>query len=139
MAGAAWLGQFLSNYPAQAQGQETFKGRLAPVPLDAKTRPDVAGFGSATAVLAGTKLTVSGNFSEFKSPATVARVHQSRITGIRGPALFDLTVTKGMSGTISGSFDLTSQQADALRKGLFYVQIHTEKAPDGNVWGWLFK
>ena len=122
-----------------AQGQETYKGRLAPVPVDAKTRPDVAGFGNASAVLAGTKLTVSGTFTDFKVPATVARLHQSRVTGIRGQAIFDLTVTKATSGNISGSFDLTPQQVEGLKKGQIYVQIHTDKAPDGNVWGWLFK
>jgi len=24
-----------------------------------------------------------------------------------------------------------------LEKGRFYVQLHSEKAPDGNLWGWL--
>ena len=138
-AGMVWFGLPLWDSPVAAQGQETFKGRLAPVPLDAKTRPDTGGFGTAQAVLAGTKLTVSGTFTEFKAPATVARLHQSRITGIRGPAIFDLTVTKATSGSISGSFDLSPQQAEGLRKGQFYVQIHTDRAPDGNVWGWLFK
>jgi hypothetical protein len=124
---------------ALAQGQETFKGRLAPVPVDAKTRPDTGGYGSATAVLAGTRLTVSGTFEQFKSPSTVARLHISRVTGVRGPAIGDLTVTKGTAGTISGWFDLTPQQVEGARKGLLYVQIHSEKAPDGNVWGWLLK
>jgi hypothetical protein len=26
-----------------------------------------------------------------------------------------------------------------LRKGMVYVQIHSEGAPDGNLWGWLLK
>ena len=24
-----------------------------------------------------------------------------------------------------------------LEKGRLYVQLHSEKAPDGNLWGWL--
>ena len=28
------------------------------------------------------------------------------------------------------------QLAD-LEKGRLYVQLHSEKAPDGNLWGWL--
>jgi hypothetical protein len=26
---------------------------------------------------------------------------------------------------------------EGLRKGKFYIQIHSEKAPDGILWGWL--
>jgi len=42
-----------------------------------------------------------------------------------------------MNGTLSGSFDLTPDQIESLKKGKWYVQIHSEKAPDGNLWGWL--
>jgi len=38
------------------------------------------------------------------------------------------------SGTVSGSFDLTLNKSDGLRKGRLYVQIDSEKAPDGNLW-----
>ena len=41
----------------------------------------------------------------MKSPATAAHIHQA--PGVRGGLLLTLTVTKAMSGTISGSFDLT--------------------------------
>ena len=76
-AALMWLGLSFKFAPASAQSQETFKGRLAPVPVDAKTRPDVAGFGNASAVLAGAKLTVSGTFTDFKVPATVARLRSA--------------------------------------------------------------
>ena len=123
-----------------AQGQDTLKGRLAPVPVDAKSRPSTGGFGSVTAVLAGSKLTLNGTFTEFASPSTVGKLHLSKMIGVRGPAAFDLTITKGATnGTISGTFDLNAQQAEAARKGLLYVMIHSEKAPEGNVWGWLLK
>jgi hypothetical protein len=32
---------------------------------------------------------------------------------------------------------LSSAQATAFSSGLLYVQIQSEKAPDGNLWGWL--
>jgi hypothetical protein len=57
--------------------------------------------------------------------------------GVRGPAVLDLTVTKATSGQIGGSFELTQEQADALQNGKLYIQIHSEKAPDGNLWGWF--
>jgi hypothetical protein len=115
----------------------TFKTRLAPVALDAAMKATIAGEGSATAVLAGSKLTVNGTFEGLKSAATMAHIHQGSATGVRGAKLLDLTVTKAMTGNVSGTFELTPEQVEALKKGRWYVQIHSEKAPDGNLWGWL--
>jgi CHRD domain len=92
-----------------------------------------------TATLAGSKLTINGTFEGLKGNATVAHIHQGSAAGVRGPKLLDLTVTKATSGNLSGSFDLTPDQVDALKKGRWYVQIHSEKAPAGNLWGWLVK
>jgi hypothetical protein len=120
-----------------AQTQERYKTRLSPVSMDASMRANIAGLGTASAVLAGTKLTVSGSFEGLRSPATIAQLHEGRGTGVRGPVAFDLTVTKATSGTLEGSFDLNPEQLEDLKKNRFYVQIHSEKAPDGNLWGWL--
>ena len=122
---------------ALAQSPETFKTRLAPVAMDAAMKSTIAGTGSATATLTGTKFTVNGNFEGLKSNATMAHIHQGTAPGVRGPKLLDLTVTKSLSGTLSGSFDLTPDQIESLKKGKWYVQIHSAKAPDGNLWGWL--
>ena len=100
-------------------------------------RPGVTGSGSISAVLAGTKLTVTGSFEGLRSPATIARIHKSPIRGVRGPELLSLTVSPTTSGTISGTLDLTPAQVTDLEKGRLYVQLHSEKAPDGNLWGWL--
>ena len=51
--------------------------------------------------------------------------------------MFDLTITPGTSGKIDGSIDLSSAQVEDLARERFYVQLHSEKAPDGNLWGWL--
>ncbi len=122
-----------------AAPEEKFHTRLAPVALDATMRATVAGTGSASAVLSGAKLTVNGTFEGLVSPATTAHLHLSRVAGVRGPAVFDLTVTHATTGSVSGSFDLSPDQVEALRKGRFYIQIHSEKAPDGNLWGWLMR
>jgi hypothetical protein len=127
----------LSSFAVTAQGGKTFKARLAPVPVDLTMTPTVAGSGAVTAVLAGNKLTISGTFDGLKSPATIAQVHKGPIAGVRGPVVFDLTVSKGTNGTISGSADLTPLQLTDLEKRRLYVQLHSEKAPDGNLWGWL--
>ena len=58
---------------------------------------------------------------------------------MRGPAVFDLTrLRPRTSGKNSArSLDLTPAQVDDLGRERFYVQLHSEKAPEGNFWGWL--
>src|SRR2546426_1345851 len=77
-----------------AQTPKTFKGRIAPVPIDVSMQSTIAGSGSVTATLSGTKLTLSGSFDGLKSPATIAQLHRSPVRGVRGPVVFDLAVTK---------------------------------------------
>ena len=122
-----------------AQAPKNFRARLSPVPIDLTMQATVAGSGVATAVLTGTRLTVSGTFEGLKSPATTARIHKSPTRGVRGPEILNLTVSAAVSGSISGTFDVTAAQAGDLQKGLLYVQIQSEKAPDGNLWGWLLE
>ena len=122
-----------------AQSQERYRVRLSTVPMDGGMRETVAGSGSASAVLSGSKFTITGNFQGLRTPATAARLHSGPERGVRGASLGDLTVSKAMSGTISGSIDLTPEQVQNLRKGRLYIQISSEKAPDGNLWGWLLR
>ena len=122
-----------------AQNQERYKVRLSTVPMDGGMRATVAGAGSASAVLAGSKLTINGTFERILSPATSARLHSGVARGVRGPAVGDLTVSKAINGTIAGSIDLTPEQVQGLHKGQLYIQISSEKAPEGNLWGWLLR
>ena len=136
------IGIHLVGISSQAQSGEKYRTRLSPVPALGIAPAAVAGVGSASATLAGRKLTVSGSFEKMASAATEAHLCLGQITGARGDSVFDLTVSKagdGTSGTIAGSFDLTPQQVDALKKGRFYVQIHSEGAPKGHLLGWLLK
>jgi CHRD domain len=137
LAIAALVGCFAQAGAAQSQGK--YRIRLSTVPMDGGMRDAVAGRGSASAVLAGTKLTITGTFDGLRSPATAARVHLGLATGVRGASLADLTVSKATSGMVSGTIDLTPEQLQSLQKGKLYVQISSEKAPDGNLWGWILK
>lgn len=120
-----------------AQTQPTsFRARLTPVPVESATASAITGSGVITATVDGTRLSLTGTFAGMKSAATIAQIHLGA-RGVRGPAEFDLTVEKAASGAISGTATLNRSQLDSLRKGWFYVQIHAEKAPDGNLWGWL--
>jgi hypothetical protein len=139
LAAAAVLAAVL---PLAAQGVEKFTARLAWVPTTGADRANVTGRGSATATLSGTKLSVAGTFEGLAAPATVARLHEGVAKGARGAAIADLTITKGVNGTISGSAELTKPQLESLRQGRLYVQVHSEKgvAPDGsNLWGWFLR
>jgi hypothetical protein len=120
----------------QAQAARTFKTRLSPVPV-AAYNVNVVGTGTVTATLTGNKLSVSGTYEGLASPATQAKIFKSPKPGIRGDALLDLKVSGGTSGTITGQFDLTAAQVQELSASRYYVQLHSEKAAEGNLWGWL--
>lgn len=120
-----------------AESTTSFKTRLSPVAMDASMSENILGSGSAVALLTRSKLVVTGSFEGLASPATTAQLHESTVTGVRGPAVLDLTISKATSGTLSGSFELTPQRIATLRKGRIYIQLQSEKAPDGNLWGWL--
>jgi hypothetical protein len=134
----------LSLVPAipdlNAQTAEMFKARLSPVPINISMMSTIAGSGSLTATLQGKQLTIQGSFEGLRSPATTAQIRRGP-KGIRGPVIpnFELAVTKAEKGTVSGTLELTPDQIADLRNGRWYLQIQSERAPDGNLWGWLLK
>src|SRR6476661_2641073 len=103
-----------------AQPPKTYRARLSPVPIDVAMQATVAGTGSVSAVLTGTKLAITGSFEGLRSPATIAQVHKGPVKGARGPVVFELTVSKaseGTSGTLAGTVELTTIQLADLEKG----------------------
>lgn len=147
LGGSCVLALLWAATPALAQGapagagatkkQEQFETRLSPSPLTDGTRVNITGEGRAHATLDGKTLTVSADFHGLSSPATTAELYDGSGIGIPGSKAFDLTATPGTSGTVSGSVTLTSKQVAAVRHGHFYVQINSQKAPTGNLTGWL--
>lgn len=121
---------------AQAQAPQ-YRARLAVVPIDIPMQSTIAGAGTVTATLKGTTLTLNGTFTGLKTPATVARLHRGPKMAMRGPSIGELTATAATSGSITGSIELTKEQVDDLAAGRLYVQLHSQKAPNGNLWGWL--
>jgi len=135
-----WTGIFA------AQSAQTYKARLGIVPISnaaARNNIDesatVFATANATATLTGTKLAVTGSFAGFKSPASLAQIRSGAAMGVRGPVLFDLTITKETKGTFSGTFDLTPTQVDLLKNSRLYLQIHNQNTPEGALWGWFLK
>jgi hypothetical protein len=127
-------------FASAGSAAESFDARLSTMPIDEVNRGIVAGSGAVRAVLDGNKLSLTGSFTGLRGPATVARVHQSRgDRGIRGSAIYELSVTQDVAGSIEGEAELTPEQVEMLLAGRLYVQIHSTSAPDGNLWGWLIK
>jgi hypothetical protein len=127
---------------ALAQPSRTFTAELGWVPIGGAERNDVAGDGTATAKLSGTKLSIEGSYEGLPAPATGAKVHEGVATGARGRglALGELRVTGGTSGKLAGDLRLTAEQVTALKAGRLYVQIYSEKGvpPEhATLWGWL--
>jgi len=124
---------------AAAQGNgETYHARLSVVPLSVDMQANVAGLGQVTATLVGNKLTVTGDAKGLRSPATTIAIHRGP-KGIPGPAILMLEATHTTAPTISGTLELTPQQLADLRGEQFYVQLNSERAPEGNLRGWLLK
>jgi hypothetical protein len=116
---------------------EDYAQRLTAVAYDGAMRANVQGDGHVTATLDGRKLTVQGDFSALPSAATGAKLYSGPSIGVPGPALLDLQLSGQSEGTFQGSFTLTAAQLAALKRGHIYVQINSQKAPEGNLWGWL--
>lgn len=121
---------------AGAQDVEEFRGELSVLPVDFATYQSLSGSGEIRGNLSGRLLEISGSFEGLSSPATRAHVHRAPVAR-RGPVAFAIEVTQGTEGTLDGRVDLDGSQLDALRDGELYVQIHTEKNPEGELRGWL--
>ena len=128
---------------ARGQLGAPFSGRLEPI-ADAQ---GAAGTGFLYSVMdyypEGPKMMVNGTFEGMSSSATVAHLHRAT-TGpddpagpTPGPKVFDLTVSTSVNGTINGSFWITEEQAEEMRQGWYYVQVHSEDNPAGALRGWL--
>ena len=117
----------------------SYEAQLDPVPFDTINRADVINsIGNVTATLDGSTLTVKGSFSNLTSPAKGGSFRIGLAKGVPGDAIGgNLTVTHAKEGTIEGSVTLSPAQIEALNHQALYVRIDSEKAPDGNLQGWL--
>jgi len=119
-----------------AQSSERFKGRLSRLPVDRPTAPQLRGQGSVEATLNGDELVVTAKFEGLSSPATAAHIHRAPVAR-RGPVAFTVEVPAVATGELRDTITLTNAQLEQLREGLYYLQIHTEGNPGGELRGWL--
>jgi hypothetical protein len=124
---------------AQAQeSSEVFKARLSPLGVTGATVNTTTGAGAITATLKGNVLAVQGTFERLTGVATEANVRRGP-KAIPGPIVATLEFTKGSQGSVNGVLTLTPALIEDLQAGRLYVQIHSERAPEGSVRGWLLK
>lgn len=96
--------------------------------------------GSATAALDGAEntLTLTGNFSGLTGPATGAHIHGPAPMGETAGVVLPLQIDQSASGSVSGTWTgMTAEQIQQLRDGMYYVNIHTEMNPAGEIRGQL--
>ena len=114
-----------------------FSGRFAAT--TARDEPFERDFGSIYAVLDGKgKIGINGTFEGLASPAVAAYLHKG-VDGRRGPRVMDMTVSKNTRGVVKGEITLSPADIADLQKNVYYVEIATEKAPDGEVRGWILQ
>ena len=131
------LGGVVATLLAGTAVAEEYRARLGRVAVDTRTQSTVAGLGHATADLDGNRLTIAGAYAGLLGPATEANLHLGLATGARGPVIHSLTVERSSEGDLEGNVRLNAEQVAALKAGRLYIQLHSEAAPDGNLWGWL--
>ena len=132
------LAGLTASFAAQAPAVERFGGRLSRMPVDLVTTSTIRGEGAVTAELHGRELTLQAEFHGLSSPVTVVHVHNAP-RARRGEVAFpiDLADPVGAAGAFTATVALTDAQEAELQAGRYYVQIHTEANPGGELRGWL--
>jgi CHRD domain len=129
-----------------AQQGGDFAAELGWVPIGGAERSEVAGSGAVTAVLEGSRLSITGSFEGLPAKATKATLNEGVAKGARGvlntPAIAELRVRGATSGTLSADVRLSAEQVEALRAGRLFVQVYSERGvlPDhSTLFGWLLR
>ena len=97
-----------------------------------------SGRGSLAVILDGREeqIRTDGSFDRLLAPSTVAHIHEGPL-GVNGEIRFGLTIDPvGMTrGTLSGVFDMGARDLDLLDSEGFYVNVHSEEFPAGEIRG----
>lgn len=115
---------------------ETFKVQLT----GAQQVPPVQTSGSGTADLTydpGTRiLTWTVTYSGLSGPVTMAHFHGPAPEGKNGPVVIWLTKQGSpVESTIKGDATLTPEQAQQFNAGDWYINVHTQAHPGGEIRG----
>lgn len=95
--------------------------------------------GSAKLSLVGTKLTYNISFSGLSGSAVSGHIHGPATSEQAASVIIPFSNVTGTSGTLSGTIDITADQAAMIRDGLTYANIHTAANPGGEIRGQITK
>lgn len=84
---------------------------------------------------ADTSIRVSVGFVHLSSAATAVTINGPAMPGENGPVIFTLTLPPGDASFNFQTFDVTPEQVEQLRTGLWYFQVATVDHPDGEIRG----
>lgn len=101
---------------------------------------DTDATGDVTVTVEDNRLRVTGAFSDLSSPltdvsGTPAHIHEAP-PGENGPIVFPIEVTPGdddRSGTFDDTFTLTDEQLNTFEAGNYYLNVHSEDHPGGEL------
>jgi hypothetical protein len=75
------------------------------------------------------------SYNDLSSPVTAAHFHGPVGPGVAAGVQLKLAPTNATTNRIVGEATLTDEQMRQVLGGLWYVNIHTEKHPDGEIRG----
>ncbi|HQU85591.1 MAG TPA: CHRD domain-containing protein [Pyrinomonadaceae bacterium] len=83
-----------------------------------------------------TQVKVFAGFRNLSSEQTTATINGPALAGETADMIFELTAVGGTSGHFAvATFDVTSEQVEQLRNGLWYIQIGSTDNPTGEIRG----
>jgi hypothetical protein len=75
------------------------------------------------------------SYNDLSSPVTAAHFHGPVGPGVAAGVQLKMAPTNATTNRIAGEATLTDEQMRQVLAGLWYVNIHTEKYPDGEIRG----
>ena len=75
------------------------------------------------------------HFSDLTGPATAAHFHGPAAPGVNAGVQVNIGAISGLTSPMSGSATISDDQEMQLLDGLWYINIHTEAYPAGEIRG----
>jgi hypothetical protein len=129
---ASAVGLAFASAPAMAATQK-FTADLTPAAVVPPATSKATGTAAVTYDTASKKLTWTITYKDLTGKATAAHFHGPAKVGASAPPV--VPITGNLASPIKGTATLTAKQAADLQTGLWYVNVHTAKYPDGEIRG----
>ena len=130
------LAAIMASAGMAAAEEMKFTAELSPASEVPPVESGGTGMADITYDTESMELTWTVEFSGLSGPATAAHFHGPAAEGENaGPTV----PIEGMESPLTGSATLTEEQATQLMDGMWYVNVHTEANPDGEIRGQVTK